>query len=115
MANDKTVSEEFAIDEGLNEFAEADELDALRAERDEMRDRFMRALADAENARKRGERDRREGRALHAQNLHARTAACQHEGDWVPTPVSRWLTLRGWASATESIHDKEDRQPHGFL
>ena len=25
-----------------------------------MRDRFMRALADAENARKRGERDRRE-------------------------------------------------------
>lgn len=36
------------------------ELDALRAERDEMRDRFMRALADAENTRKRGERDRRE-------------------------------------------------------
>ena len=32
----------------------------LRAERDDMRDRFMRALADAENARKRGERDRRE-------------------------------------------------------
>ena len=37
-----------------------DELDALRAERDEFRDRFMRALADAENARKRGERDRKE-------------------------------------------------------
>lgn len=37
-----------------------DELEALRAERDDMRDRFMRALADAENARKRGERDRRE-------------------------------------------------------
>jgi molecular chaperone GrpE len=36
------------------------ELEALRAERDEMRDRFMRALADAENTRKRGERDRRE-------------------------------------------------------
>ncbi|MFQ3348039.1 MAG: molecular chaperone GrpE [Paracoccaceae bacterium] len=35
-------------------------LDALRAERDEFRDRFMRALADAENTRKRGERDRRE-------------------------------------------------------
>ena len=42
------------------EFIEGDELDALRAERDEMRDKFMRALADAENARKRGERDRRE-------------------------------------------------------
>lgn len=44
--------------------AEADpiaaEIETLRAERDDMRDRFMRALADAENARKRGERDRRE-------------------------------------------------------
>ncbi len=38
----------------------ADEVETLRAERDDMRDRFMRALADAENARKRGERDRRE-------------------------------------------------------
>ena len=37
-----------------------DEIEVLRAERDELRDRFMRALADAENARKRGERDRRE-------------------------------------------------------
>jgi molecular chaperone GrpE len=36
------------------------ELDELRAERDELRDRFMRALADAENSRKRSERDRRE-------------------------------------------------------
>lgn len=36
------------------------ELDALRAERDELKDRFMRALADAENARKRSEKDRRE-------------------------------------------------------
>ncbi|WP_109465457.1 nucleotide exchange factor GrpE [Albibacillus kandeliae] len=39
---------------------EAAELDALRAERDELKDRFMRALADAENARKRSEKDRRE-------------------------------------------------------
>jgi molecular chaperone GrpE len=37
-----------------------DEVEQLRAERDDMRDRFMRALADAENARKRGDRDRRE-------------------------------------------------------
>lgn len=35
-------------------------IERLTNERDEMRDRFMRALADAENARKRGERDRRE-------------------------------------------------------
>ena len=37
-----------------------DELAELRAERDELRDRFMRALADAENARKRSDRDRKE-------------------------------------------------------
>jgi len=36
------------------------ELEALRAERDQLQDRFMRALADAENARKRSDRDRRE-------------------------------------------------------
>lgn len=39
---------------------EIDELETLRAERDEFRDRFMRAMADAENARKRADRDRRE-------------------------------------------------------
>ena len=43
-----------AIDEG------PDEIETLRIERDEMRDKFMRALADAENARKRSERDRKE-------------------------------------------------------
>jgi len=36
------------------------EIEALRVERDELKDRFMRSLADAENIRKRGERDRRE-------------------------------------------------------
>ena len=36
------------------------ELDALRAERDAYQDKFMRALADAENARKRSDKDRRE-------------------------------------------------------
>jgi len=47
-----------------DEMAELDpdliELDQLRGERDEFRDRFMRALADAENARKRSDKDRRE-------------------------------------------------------
>lgn len=59
MAQENTGPEEFGI-EDLEAFASTDELEALRAERDEMRDRFMRALADAENSRKRGERDRRE-------------------------------------------------------
>ncbi len=39
---------------------EAIELDSLRAERDEFKDRYMRALAEAENARKRSDRARRE-------------------------------------------------------
>lgn len=39
---------------------DGEEMLALRAERDELKDRFMRALADAENARKRSDRDRRE-------------------------------------------------------
>ena len=40
--------------------SQADDLVRLREERDDLRDRYMRALADAENARKRAERDRRE-------------------------------------------------------
>ncbi len=42
------------------ETADFDEIEALRVERDEYRDKFMRALADAENSRKRSEKDRRE-------------------------------------------------------
>jgi Molecular chaperone GrpE (heat shock protein) len=40
--------------------AAADELASLRAERDELKDRFVRALAETENVRKRADRDRRE-------------------------------------------------------
>lgn len=49
-----------AAEETEFDYIDAAELDALRAERDELRDKFMRALADAENARKRADRDRRE-------------------------------------------------------
>ncbi|MEL7211239.1 MAG: nucleotide exchange factor GrpE [Pseudomonadota bacterium] len=56
---DMAEAEEFAED-AMEYDDEALELDALKAERDEFRDRFMRALADAENARKRSDRDRRE-------------------------------------------------------
>jgi molecular chaperone GrpE len=55
---DEMAAEGDAIEaEGL---ALLGELDALRAERDDFRDRFMRSLADAENTRKRAERDRKE-------------------------------------------------------
>ena len=46
-------------DPTAEELAE-DELEQLRNERDQFRDRFMRALADAENSRNRADRDRRE-------------------------------------------------------
>jgi molecular chaperone GrpE len=60
-----TMSQEEAAsqDVKLEEFemdAAFDEMEALRAERDEMRDKFMRVLAEAENSRKRAERDRKE-------------------------------------------------------
>ena len=76
MANAKKEHHTDELQDGLDGFAEGDaefegislddglsvedEIAALKAERDDMRDRFMRALADAENARKRGDRDRRE-------------------------------------------------------
>lgn len=46
--------------EDPEEAVSSEELEQLRAERDEFRDRFMRAVADAENSRKRADRDRRE-------------------------------------------------------
>ena len=52
-------AEEFA-DEMEEIDDEALDLETVRAERDELKDRFMRALADAENARKRSDKDRRE-------------------------------------------------------
>ena len=56
---DAAVAEELS-----EEMAEIDaddaEIDSLRAERDELKDKFMRALADAENARKRADKQRRE-------------------------------------------------------
>ena len=63
-----------APDEDATAGEEADSVIAqLTAERDEYKDRFMRALADAENARKRSERDRREaeqyGRSRLARDL----------------------------------------------
>ncbi len=59
MAQDNPASEDKDLEQ-VEDFIAAAELEDLRAERDELRDRFMRALADAENSRKRADRDRRE-------------------------------------------------------
>ena len=57
-------SEEELIDitspEALEDPHDDERIAALEAERDALKDKFMRALAEAENARKRSDRDRRE-------------------------------------------------------
>ena len=56
---DTAQSEEYADRAAEMDDGEV-ELDSIRAERDDYRERFMRALADAENTRKRADKDRRE-------------------------------------------------------
>ncbi|MBL4811947.1 MAG: nucleotide exchange factor GrpE [Rhodobacteraceae bacterium] len=51
---------DFSALDGMPPRDAVEDILALRAERDEFRDKFMRALADTENMRKRSERDRRE-------------------------------------------------------
>jgi len=59
--DDIEQAEAEAYHEDMNEISDEEaELDTVRAERDAFHDKFMRALADAENARKRADRDRRE-------------------------------------------------------
>ncbi|NNE78804.1 MAG: nucleotide exchange factor GrpE [Silicimonas sp.] len=60
----KPISDEDLIDidspEALEDPSDDERIAILEAERDDLKDKFMRALADAENSRKRSERDRRE-------------------------------------------------------
>lgn len=57
---DELAAEADEIEAAQNGGKTAEEIEALVAERDDYKDRFVRALADAENTRKRAERDRRE-------------------------------------------------------
>ncbi len=59
MSQEETASPQVELEE-FEMSPEEGEIEALRAERDELRDKFMRVLADAENSRKRAERDRKE-------------------------------------------------------
>ena len=118
----------------LESYISGDALDALRTERDEFRDRFMRALADAENARKRGERDRREAeqyggtkiardllpvydnlrRALGAASDETRSqAAALIEGvELTLRELTNVLTRHGVTPITPEIGDQFDPQMH---
>ena len=127
------------IDEMLDDAIEvmptdSAELDRIRAERDEMKDRFMRALADAENARKRGERDRREAeqyggsrlardllpvydnlrRALDAAtDEHRAMAAALIEGvELTLRELTNVMTKHGVTPISPAIGDSFDPQQH---
>ena len=130
MAQENTSAGDIEIEE----FIAAEELDALRAERDDMRDRFMRALADAENSRKRSERDRREAeqyggsklardllpvydnlrRALDVATDDTRTqAAALIEGvELTLRELSTVMTKHGVTPITPAIGDQFDPQIH---
>ncbi|MGL4319572.1 MAG: nucleotide exchange factor GrpE [Paracoccaceae bacterium] len=137
MAEDKSMTAETAPDldlDGIEEFIEAEELDALRAERDEFRDKFMRALADAENSRKRADRDRREAeqygstrlardllpvydnlkRALDAANDEVRaSASALIEGvDLTLRELTNVMTKHGVSPISPAIGDMFDPQHH---
>ncbi|MFY9237681.1 MAG: nucleotide exchange factor GrpE [Roseovarius sp.] len=59
--DDVDTAEAEAYAEEMSEISEEEiELDTVRAERDAFQDKFMRALAEAENMRKRADKDRRE-------------------------------------------------------
>lgn len=72
------------------------EITALRAERDELHDRMMRALADAENARKRAEKDRREAQQF---------GGSRFVRDMLPVYDSLQRALDASRSAAESGND----------
>jgi len=59
---DEMAADQAAVEENFEDLMQesADELDLLRAERDDLKDRLIRTFAEAENSRKRAERDRRE-------------------------------------------------------
>ena len=133
MAQENTAPEQSEL-EGIDPMMVEDALDQLRAERDDMRDRFMRALADAENARKRGERDRREAeqfggsklardmlpvydnlkRALDAANEETRAqAAALIEGlELTLRELIKVLNKHGVSEINPAIGDQFDPQLH---
>lgn len=133
MAQDTPPAEDLNL-EDLEDFIAADELDALRAERDDFRDRFMRALADSENARKRADRDRREAeqyggtrlardllpvydnlkRALEAASDDTRSqAAALIEGvELTLRELTSVMTKHGVAPIEPAIGDTFDPQQH---
>jgi molecular chaperone GrpE len=133
MTNENPMPEDADLAD-LEAFIESDQIAALKLERDEMKDRFMRALADAENARKRGERDRREAeqygstrlardllpvydnlrRALDSvpEEIKAQAAALTEGVELTLRELSNVMTKHGVRAISPSIGDGFDPQLH---
>lgn len=133
MAQENPSPEDFDL-EGIEDFADSAEIEALKAERDELKDRYMRALADAENSRKRADRDRREAeqygstrlardllpvydnlkRALDAASDDTRTqAAALIEGvELTLRELTNVMTKHGVTPISPAIGDQFDAQIH---
>jgi molecular chaperone GrpE len=132
MSQDEAASPEVELEE--MEVSALDELELLRAERDEMRDKFMRALADAENSRKRAERDRKEAemyggsrlardllpvydnlnRALQSipEESRAASAALIEGVELTLRELTNVLTKHGITMITPAVGDQFDPQLH---
>jgi molecular chaperone GrpE len=133
MAQDETASPQVELEE-FEVTSDDGELEALRAERDELRDKFMRVLADAENSRKRAERDRKEAemygstrlardllpvydnlsRALQAIPEESRTAsAALVEGvELTLRELTNVMSKHGITTITPNVGDMFDPQLH---
>ena len=70
LVNIEDLTELENDDSANDESEELSEVDELRAENAELNDRLMRALAEAENQRKRGERDRRDAEVYGLSLIH---------------------------------------------
>lgn len=118
----------------LDPFIDDDVVAALTAERDEFRDKFMRALAEAENSRKRADRDRREAemygstrlardllpvydnlsRALNAipDETRATSAALIEGVELTLRELSKVMDKHGVKAITPAVGDMFDPQQH---
>jgi molecular chaperone GrpE len=132
MSQEETTSTQVDLED--LETPVPDELEILRVERDELRDKFMRVLADAENSRKRAERDRKEAemyggtrlardllpvydnlsRALNAipEDSRAASAALIEGVELTLRELSNVMTKHGVTPISPAIGDMFDPQLH---
>ncbi len=133
MSQDEAASPDVKLEE-FEMDATYDEVEALRVERDEMRDKFMRVLAEAENSRKRAERDRKEAemygstrlardllpvhdnlsRALQAipEESRAASSALIEGVELTLRELSNVMAKHGMTTITPAIGDQFDPQLH---